>query len=47
MKIRITESQYRVLVEQYDEDYYNQILDLYNESGFDNMTNDEIGHMVR
>jgi hypothetical protein len=45
MKIIITESQYRVLVEQYDEDYYNQILDLYNESGFEGMTEDEINYL--
>jgi len=45
MKIRITESQYKVLTEQYDEDYYNQILDLYNESGFNGMSEDEIEYL--
>ena len=45
MKIRITESQYKVLSEQYDENYYNEILDLYNESGFNGMTEDEIKYL--
>jgi hypothetical protein len=31
--------------EEYVEDYYNELLDLYNESGFENMTPDEIEYI--
>jgi hypothetical protein len=48
--IKLTESDLnnivrRVINEQYDEEYYNIILDLYNEVGFEGMTEDEIEYL--
>ena len=48
--IKLTETDLRKIVmrvinEQYDEDYYNLILDLYNEVGFEGMTEDEIEYL--
>ena len=48
--IKLTESDLRNIVmrvinEQYDEEYYTIILDLYNEVGFEGMTEDEIEYL--
>jgi len=48
--IRLTESDLkkivmRIINEQYDSEYYDIILDLYNEVGFDGMTKDEIEYL--
>ena len=48
--IRLTESDLRKIVmriinEQFDADYYDIILDLYNEVGFEGMTDEEIEYL--
>jgi hypothetical protein len=48
--IKLTESDLRKIVmriinEQYDSEYYDIILDLYNEVGFDGMTDEEIEYL--
>ena len=48
--IRLTESDLRIIVmriinEQFDADYYDIILDLYNEVGFEGMTDEEIEYL--
>ena len=48
--VRLTESDLRNIVkriinEQFDSDYYDIILDLYNDVGFDGMTKDEIEYL--
>lgn len=35
----------KLIVEQYNEDYYNKILDLYNEVGIEGMTPDEVEYL--
>ena len=45
MKVIITEEQYNLLFEQFDTDYYDVILDLYNEVGLEGMTDEEIKYL--
>jgi len=45
MKLIITEEQYNLLFEQFDADYYDIILDLYNEVGLEGMTDEEIEYL--
>ena len=45
MKIIITEGQYNLLFEQFDSEYYDIILDLYNEVGLEGMTDEEIEYL--
>jgi len=45
MKLIITEEQYNLLFEQFDTDYYDIILDLYNEVGLEGMTDEEIEYL--
>lgn len=45
MKLIITEEQYNLLFEQFDTDYYDIILDLYNEVGLEGMTDEEIKYL--
>ena len=48
--IKLTESELKeiiklIMVEQFDTDYYDSILDLYNEVGLEGMTDDEIEYL--
>jgi hypothetical protein len=48
--VKLTESDLRQIIkriinEQFDYDYYDMILDLYNEVGIEGMTNDEIEYL--
>ena len=45
MKVIITEEQYNLLFEQFDTDYYDIILDIYNEVGLEGMTDEEIEYL--
>ena len=45
MKLIITEGQYNLLFEQFDSEYYDIILDLYNEVGLEGMTDEEIEYL--